>query len=106
MKIDIKQLPKSEVEMIVELDPAEWGRFVSEATRELAREVKIEGFRPGMAPKEMGEQKIGQGHKPKTKDQIKVEEKEIIDSLNWLQKSRTKYATVMRPAQKGDRVEV
>ena len=172
MKIDIKQLPKSEVEMIVELDPTEWGKFVSEATRELAREVKIEGFRPGMAPKEMVEQKIGQGHileaaadlavrrtypkvleeknidaigrpevqvlkvavgnpfefkiktavvppikladykkiaqqgKPKTKDQIKVEDKEIQEALNWLQKSRTKYATVVRPAQKGDRVEV
>ena len=172
MKIDIKQLPKSEVEMIVELDSTEWGKFVSEATRELAREVKIEGFRPGNAPKEMVEQKIGQGHileaaadlavrrtyprvleekhidaigrpevrvlkvamdnpfefkiktavvppikladykkiaqadKPKTKDQIKVEDKEVQESLNWLQKSRTKYVTVVRPAQKGDRVEV
>jgi len=172
MKIDIKNLPKSEMELLIELDSAEWGKFVSEATRELAREVKIEGFRPGNAPKEMVEQKIGQGHileaaadlavrrtyprvleekhidaigrpevrvlkvamdnpfefkiktavlppikladykkiaqadKPKTKDQIKVEDKEVQESLNWLQKSRTKYVTVARPAQKGDRVEV
>src|SRR3989344_1812001 len=172
MKIDIKQLPKSEVEMIIELDPLEWGKFVDEAVRTLARDVKIEGFRPGMAPKEMVEQKIGQGHileaaadlavrrtypkvlqeknidaigrpevrvlkvaignpfefkiktavvppikladyrkiaqadKPKTKDRLKVEDKEVIESLNWLQKSRTKYATVVRPAQKGDRVEI
>ncbi len=172
MKIDIKNLPKSEVEILVELDLTEWGKFIDEATKELGKEVKIEGFRPGMAPKEMLEQKIGQGHileaaadlavrktyskvldqknieaigrpevqvlkvaignpfefkiktavlppikladykkiakddKPKTKDQIKVEEKEINESLEWLRKSRTKYATVLRPAQKGDRVEV
>lgn len=172
MKTEIKQLPKSEIELLIELDPAEWGKFVDEAMRQLAREVKIEGFRPGNAPKEMVEQKIGQGHileaaadlavrktyvkvleeknidaigrpevhvlkvaignpfefkiktavlpaikladykkiakadKPKTKEQIKVEEKEIADSLEWLKKSRTKYATVVRAAQKGDRVEV
>lgn len=172
MKVDVKNLPKSEVELLIELDPLEWGKFVDEATRELGREVKIEGFRPGMAPKEMLAQKIGQGHileaaadlavrrtypevleqkkidaigrpevqvlkvalanpfefkiktvvvppikladyrkiaqadKPKTKDQLKVEDKEIIESLEWLKKSRTKYATVLRPAQKGDRVEI
>lgn len=50
--------------------------------------------------------KIAKEDKPKTKDQIKIEEKEVIDSLEWLRKSRTKYATVLRPAQKGDRVEV
>ena len=172
MKTEIKNLPKSEMEILIELDPVEWGRFVDEATRKLGKEVKIEGFRPGMAPKEMVEQKVGQGHileaaadlavrktyvkaleekgidaigrpeiqvlkvaignpfefkiktailppikladyrkiaqadKPKTKDQMKVEEKEVIESLEWLRKSRTKYATVVRPAQKGDRVEV
>lgn len=172
MKIEIKNLPKSEVEILIELDLAEWGKFVDEAIKELGKEVKIEGFRPGMAPKEMVEQKIGQGHilevaadlavrktysrvleeknidaigrpevrvlkvakdnpfefkittailppikladykkiakedKPKTKDQIKIEEKEIEDSLAWLKKSRAKYATVARPAQKGDRVEI
>lgn len=172
MKIELKNLPKSEMELLIELDPVEWGRFVDEAIKELGKEVKIEGFRPGMAPKEMVEQKIGQGHileaaadlavrrtypkvleeknidaigrpevqvlkvaignpfefkiktavlppikladyrkiaqadKPKIKDQLKVEEKEIQDSLDWLKKSRTKYVTVVRPAQKGDRVEI
>ncbi len=172
MKTEIKQLPKSEVEILIELDPSEWGKFVDEAARELGKEVKIEGFRPGMAPKEMVEQKVGQGRlleaaadlavrrtyvkvleeknidaigrpevhvlkvaidnpfefkiktavlppikladyrkiaqadKPKAKEELKIEEKEIQDSLNWLQKSRTKYVTVVRPAQKGDRVEV
>jgi len=172
MEINIKKLPQSEVEILIKLDPIEWGKFVDEATKELAREVKIDGFRPGMAPKEMVEEKIGQGkileaaadlavrktyvkilgekkidaigrpeiqvlrvakdnpfefkiktavlpeikladyrkiagaEKPKSKEQIKIEEKEVEESLKWLQKSRTKYATVLRPAQKGDRVEV
>ncbi len=172
MKTEIKQLPKSEMEILIELDPLEWGRFVDEATRELGKEVKIEGFRPGMAPKEMVAQKVGQGRlleaaadlavrrtyprvleqknidaigrpevqvlkvaignpfefkvktavlplikladykkiakaeKPKTKEQIKIEDKEIQDSLDWLKKSRAKYATVLRPAQKGDRAEI
>jgi trigger factor len=172
MKLEIKKLPQSEIEIFCELDPTEWGKFLDEAVRELSREVKIEGFRPGMAPKEMLEQKVGQGkileaaadlavrrtyikiieehkievigrpeiqilkvamgnpfefkiktavlpevkladykkiaqaEKPKNREQIKVEEKEIDESVKWLQKSRTKYVTVLRPAQKGDRVEV
>lgn len=172
MKTEIRNLPKSEVEILIELDLQEWGKFVDEAVREMARDVKIEGFRPGMAPRLMVEQKVGQGRileaaadlavrrtyvevledkkidaigrpeirvlkvamdnpfefriktavlpeikladyrkivqqsKPKTKDQIKVEDKEVAESLAWLRKSRTKYATVVRAAQKGDRVEV
>lgn len=42
----------------------------------------------------------------KDKKEIKVSEDEIEKSLEWLQRSRTKYATVNRPAQTGDRVEV
>ena len=61
MKLEIKKLPQSEIEIFCELDPTEWGKFLDEAVRELSREVKIEGFRPGMAPKEMLEQKVGQG---------------------------------------------
>ncbi len=172
MRTEVKKLPKSEVEILVELDPTEWGKFIDEAAKDLAREVKIEGFRPGMAPKELVEQKVGQGKileaaadlavrrsylkildenkidaigqpqiqilkvapanpfefkiktavlpevklgdykkiaradKPQSKDKIKVEAKEVQESLDWLQKSRTKYATVVRPAQLGDRIEI
>lgn len=50
--------------------------------------------------------KIAQGEKKKTKDEIKVEEKEVDEAVKWLQKSRTKFAAVGRPVEKGDRVEV
>jgi len=62
MKLDIKKLPQSEVEMLFELDPKEWGEFVLEAGKELGREVKIDGFRPGQAPPKLVEQKVGTGH--------------------------------------------
>ncbi len=51
-------------------------------------------------------QKIAKKTKPQKKKEIKVEEKEITDTLDWLQKSRTKYTGVNRPAQKGDRMEI
>jgi len=39
MKTEIKKLPQSQVEMIIELDPTEWGKFIDEAARELSRGV-------------------------------------------------------------------
>ena len=172
MKVDIKKLPKSEIEMLIEFDAQEWGKFVDQAVQQLSKEIKVEGFRPGNAPRQLLEQKIGQGKileqaadlavrqgyikaikennvdvigqpeihvlkvaqgnpfefkvktavlpeitladykeiakadKPKKKDEIKVTEKEAEESLTWLQKSRTKYVTVLRPIQKGDRAEL
>lgn len=41
-----------------------------------------------------------------TKKEIKVEDKEIDRSLDYLQKSRAKLITVDRPAKKNDRVEI
>jgi trigger factor len=172
MKADIKNLPQSEIEILFELDPSEWGEFINEAAKELSREVKIDGFRPGQAPKNLVEQKVGLGKileaaadlavrqtwrdfvleknievigapeiqvlkvaadnpfefkakvavmpevkmgdyqkiakktKPRKKEEIKVEEKEVKEALNWLKKSRAKYITVSRSAQLGDRVEI
>jgi len=172
MKVDIKKLPKSMVEMLIEFDPQEWGKFVDQAVQQLSKEIKVDGFRPGTAPRQLLEQKIGQGKileqaadlavrqgykkaikennvdvigqpevhvlkvaqgnpfefkiktavlpeitladysaiakadKPKKKEEIKVTEKETEESLTWLQKSRTKYVTVLRPIQKGDRAEI
>lgn len=40
------------------------------------------------------------------KQELKVEEKEIDDALNYLQKSRAKIITINQPAQKGNRIEI
>ncbi len=172
MKFELKNLSQSEIEILVELDPKEWGQFLDEAVKDLSRDVKIEGFRPGHAPRAILEQRIGVGKilekaadlavkktyvelitenkieaigrpeiqvtklavgnpfefkakvavmpkiklpdwreivksaKPKKQEEFNAEEKEVKDAIKWLQKSRTKYATVNRQAQKGDRVEV
>lgn len=37
---------------------------------------------------------------------VEVEEKEVSDSLKWLQKSRAKTSQVLRPCQEGDFVEI
>jgi len=40
------------------------------------------------------------------KNELQVEEKEIDNALDYLQKSRAKIITVNRPAEKGNRVEI
>ena len=40
------------------------------------------------------------------KQELKVEEKEIDDALDYLQKSRAKIITINQPAQKGNRIEI
>lgn len=172
MKTDIKKLPYSEIEMLIELDPQEWGGFFNKAVKELSQSLEIPGFRPGKAPQNLAEQHLGEGKileraadlairdsyykaaqkegffpvsAPKIQvlkiakenpfefkvnvfvmpqielgdykkisrsegmkrtEEIKVEEKEVESAINWIRNSRTKYTTVNRPAQKGDRVEV
>jgi trigger factor len=55
----IKQLPKSQVEIQVSVPAAELEKFLDLAAEELSKEIKIEGFRPGKAPRKIVEQKVG-----------------------------------------------
>jgi len=59
MKVDITKLPKSEIELKIEVPAQEWQEFLDEAAKELSKEFKIEGFRPGFAPLKLVEEKIG-----------------------------------------------
>ncbi len=59
MKVDIAKLSKSEVELKIEVPAQEWQEFLDEAAKELSKELKIEGFRPGFAPLKIVEEKIG-----------------------------------------------
>ncbi|MEK7068000.1 MAG: trigger factor family protein, partial [Patescibacteria group bacterium] len=61
MKVETKKLPQSEMELLMEIDAKEWDKFIIQAIQNLSRFVKIEGFRPGMAPRQIAEQKIGLG---------------------------------------------
>jgi len=62
MNKEIKKLPHSEIEIKVSVAWDEWKKFLDQAASELSKEVKIPGFRPGKAPKNMVEQKVGKGN--------------------------------------------
>lgn len=167
MTITKKSLSKSQVELTITIPAAEFDTFLDRAAAQLAKEIKIEGFRPGKAPRSLVERHLGPAKvfeeavrlaipdtfikaieqekieaigQPEIEPQkiapgnefvykarvavlpqvaapdyadvkierrpIKVEEKEIDEVLNDLRKSRSKFLTVKRPAQKDDRVEV
>lgn len=62
IKHEITKLPKSEIEIKASVPFEEWRKYLDQATSELSKDIKIPGFRPGKAPKEMVEQKLGKGN--------------------------------------------
>ncbi|MEY2398329.1 MAG: trigger factor [Actinomycetota bacterium] len=61
MKAVAEPLEGNKVKLSVEVDEAEFDKAVDAAFRRLAREVKIDGFRPGKAPRRVLEAKLGAG---------------------------------------------
>jgi trigger factor len=59
MKVEKKDLGKSQFELVVELDVAELKPYIELGAKKVAQEVKIDGFRPGNVPIEILRQKIG-----------------------------------------------
>lgn len=59
MKADIKKLPKSQVELIVEIPADKWKHYHSHAVECLANHIKIPGFRPGKADAKTIEKNLG-----------------------------------------------
>lgn len=51
MKTELKILPKSEVQLTVELTAEELATYETEATKRISQNVEISGFRKGQAPK-------------------------------------------------------
>ncbi|MEK7098065.1 MAG: trigger factor, partial [Patescibacteria group bacterium] len=60
MNVIKKELPKSQVELIVELSFEELKPFIERGAESISKEVKIEGFRPGKAPYDVLKRKIGE----------------------------------------------
>lgn len=59
MKIDKKDLKDCQVELKIVVPWKDWSDFLNKSFEKISKEVKIEGFRPGKAPKEMVEKKVG-----------------------------------------------
>jgi len=57
----IKKLPKSRIEIKITVPSAEWEKYLDVVASEASKEIKIQGFRPGKAPRNLVEQKIGKG---------------------------------------------
>lgn len=60
MKVEKKSLPKSLVELIVEIPYEDFEPYIKQGAERVSNEVKIEGFRPGKVPYEILKQKIGE----------------------------------------------
>ena len=61
MKAVAEPLEGNKVKLSVEVEEAEFEKAVDAAFRRLAREIKIDGFRPGKAPRRVLEAKLGAG---------------------------------------------
>ncbi len=61
MKAVAEPLEGNKVKLSVEVDEAEFDKAVDAAFRRLAREIKVDGFRPGKAPRRVLEAKLGAG---------------------------------------------
>ncbi|MDD3066521.1 MAG: trigger factor [Candidatus Gracilibacteria bacterium] len=61
MKISLKTLPKSEVEITIEAEAKDLAVARETAVKQLSQEVKIPGFRAGSIPEDVLVKKIGEG---------------------------------------------
>jgi trigger factor len=57
----IKKLPKSKIEFELTVAWKDWGKNLDQAAEEVSKDLKIPGFRPGKAPRNIVEQKVGKG---------------------------------------------
>lgn len=57
----IEKLPKSQVKFEITVPWDDWKAYIDQAVAEASEELKIPGFRPGKAPKNLVEQKVGSG---------------------------------------------
>ena len=57
----MKELPKSRIEFEVSVPWDKWEKYLDLAAAEASKEIKVDGFRPGKAPRHLIEQKVGKG---------------------------------------------
>lgn len=59
MKNTIKDLPKSQKEISVEISVEEMEKYMNQALDKLAKNIKLDGFRAGKVPKDVAEKQLG-----------------------------------------------
>jgi len=56
---EIKKLKNSQIEFKIKVPWSVWEKYLDLSAKEASEEIKIDGFRPGKAPRKMVEQKVG-----------------------------------------------
>ncbi len=56
---EVKKMPESQVEVSVTVSWDEWKKYLDLAAADFSKEIKIQGFRGGKAPRDMVEKKVG-----------------------------------------------
>ena len=97
--MEIKKLPKSQLEIKSEISWDNWKKYIDQAVEKLSKDMKVPGFRPGKAPRNIVEQKFGSktileeaGGMAIQKDYIQILEKEKLDVIGRPQAEFLKLA--------------
>ena len=61
IKSEIKKIEESQVEVTVSVPWTIWEKYIDQAATDYSKEIKIQGFRAGKAPRDMVEKKVGKG---------------------------------------------
>jgi len=59
MKVETKDLEKSQKELTIAIPQADFDKYMDKAAAKISQGLKIEGFRPGNAPRQMVEKHVG-----------------------------------------------
>jgi FKBP-type peptidyl-prolyl cis-trans isomerase (trigger factor) len=62
MKVEVKKLPKSEIEITGEMDAGVFESYYSKALKRLGENVELPGFRKGKVPENILVEKVGEMH--------------------------------------------
>ncbi len=73
-KATVSKLPKSKIETLVEIPIEEFDKFMDAALAEFVKELDVEGFRKGMAPKELVARKAGDARIIERASKIAIED--------------------------------
>ncbi|MBU0732509.1 trigger factor [Patescibacteria group bacterium] len=60
MKVDKKELPKKQIELLVELTPEELQPYLDQAVKKISEDVDIPGFRKGKVPFDVLKKNVGE----------------------------------------------
>lgn len=60
MKTQIKNLPKSQKEISVEISVEEMEKYINKALDKLAKNIKVDGFRNGKVPQDVAKKQLGE----------------------------------------------